>query len=270
MVVSKTLDTFLSKNGLRAPEDINTNISWVHKMMNGVKQDSDESIRLVPIGDQRHISGYIIIRHNTKSIELSAKGKRSKEYKCEVIFTGLRQPTKKVNIDAYRVLYLFVKRFKVSTIDLCVDALLDMDICDNNKYMLRMMFEEYVKYGNDITLYKTSLYVNKPNSPKVDAEHFARILLYDKYAKELSMVNNSLDGKLRKWKRLEVTININAKLKEISLDDYIYDISNMASKCFGIYNWDSKYAQKQLLAMQYKRYQAKDVDNIKLTSRKKC
>lgn len=87
-----------------------------------IKQHKDCQIWFVEIGNTNNLSGYIIIKSNEKSISDSKKGKRSKTHYVEVIFAGLRQPTKNIHMSTYTVLNVFIERFKISYVDVCFDG----------------------------------------------------------------------------------------------------------------------------------------------------
>ncbi len=212
-----------------------------------VKQKNDKNVKFVKIGTTQNLSSYILIKLNVETIELSKSRKKSKSYYCEVIFTGLRQPTKKITIDTYTILYKFINRFKVSDIDICIDGLSDIPINDKNIDRYYYIFRDYINSFSDALIERTSFYINVPTNPSKDTDYFKKILLYDKYIKESR--NKKVEDKYINWKRLEVTLNVKCKFKGFNLDDYLGDIQSIGKKYFNSSSFTYEYLelQKKLL-----------------------
>ena len=79
-----------------------------------IKQNRDYEVKFVEVGNIKNLSGYCLIKTNLESISISKSRKKSKNHYSEVIFAGLRQPTKHISLSTYEILSLFIKRFKVS------------------------------------------------------------------------------------------------------------------------------------------------------------
>ena len=130
-----------------------------------------------------------------ESISISKSRKKSKNHYSEVIFAGLRQPTKNISLSTYEILNLFIKRFKVSDLDICFDGLSELEINDNTLNMYRYLFKDYISNFKDTLIEKSSFYINTPSSPIADTDYFKKILVYEKYLKESRYKN--LDDELK-------------------------------------------------------------------------
>ncbi|KLE00940.1 hypothetical protein [Aliarcobacter butzleri] len=212
-----------------------------------VKQNRDYKVKFIEIGNTRNLSGYILIKQNLESVSTSKSRKKQKNFYCEVIFAGLRQPTKHISISTYEILSLFIKRFKVSDLDICFDGLSELDINKNTLNMYRYLFKDYISNFKNALIEKSSFYINIPSSPLADTDYFKKIIVYDKYLKENRYKN--LDDELKNWKRLEITVNIKFKFKDFVLDDYLEDMQEIAKKYFNVlsFSYDYLHLQNNLL-----------------------
>lgn len=213
-----------------------------------IKQNRDYDVRFIEIGNIKNLSGYCLIKTNLESVLISKSRKKKKNFYSEVIFAGLRQPTKNISISSYETLSLFIKRFKINDLDVCYDGLSELEINDNTLNMYRYLFKDYISNFKDTLIEKSSFYINTPSSPTADTDYFKKILVYDKYLKESRYKN--LDDELKNWKRLEVTVNIKFKFKDFLLDDYLEDMQNIATKYFNVlaFSYDYLHLQNKLLA----------------------
>ena len=217
-----------------------------------IKQNRDSKVWFVEIGNTNNLSGYIIIKSNEDSISASKKVKQSKMHYVEVIFAGLRQPTKKIHMSTYSVLIEFIKRFKVSYIDVCFDGE-NRNAIDKKMYYSHV-FRDYVGRYSKEKLVKTTFYINNPYAPNVDADYFIKILVYDKYIKESRY--KVLEDTLRHWKRIEFRISVNAMLKDTNgLKDYLDNMASVAKRYFGASSIDDAYYNQQLVWLSDKRTQ---------------
>jgi len=210
---------------------------------NEIKKNSDYEIKFIKISNVKNVSAYILIKYNYESVGISKNRKKSKNFYCEVVFAGLRQPTKKISIDTYKILCLFVNRFKISDMDICFDGENEIEINKSNINRFYYLFQEYINSFIDRYIYKTSFYINDPKSVEDDTDVFKKILVYDKYIKESK--HKKLDDDLKNWKRLEVTINVQFKYKGFNLDDYLNDIARMAKKYFNSSSFSYEYLHLQ-------------------------
>jgi hypothetical protein len=210
---------------------------------NEIIKNRDYDCKFIKISNVKNVSAYVLIKQNFESVGISKNRKKRKNFYCEVVFTGLRQPTKNISIDTYRILCLFISRFKISDMDICFDGENETPINQSNINHFYYLFQDYINSFSDTYMYKTSFYINSPASVEDDADRFKKILLYDKYIKESK--NKNLDAELKNWKRLEVTINIQFKYKGFKFDDYLNDIEMMAKKCFNSSNFSYEYLHLQ-------------------------
>ncbi|MDQ1340202.1 MAG: hypothetical protein QG567_1359 [Campylobacterota bacterium] len=218
-----------------------------------IKQHKDRQVWFVEIGNTNNLSGYIIIKSNEDSISVSKKGKHSKTHYVEVVFAGLRQPTKDIRMGTYAVLGAFIKRFKVSYVDVCFDGACKKPI--DKRIYFNHALESYKGKNSTERLVETSFYINNPSAPNIDADYFDRIIVYDKYIKE-SRNNKKLDTSLQYWKRIEFRVGIDAKLKDTNgLEEYLDDMARVAKQYFGVLDMNDTYLKQQVLWLTDKRTQ---------------
>ena len=140
-----------------------------------IKQNNDSKVWFVKIGNTNNLSGYIIIKSNEDSISTSKKVKQSKRHYVEVIFAGLRQPTKKIDMSTYNVLISFIKRFNVSYVDVCFDGEHENSI--DRKMYHSHIFNDYIGRYSKPNLVGTTFYINDPSAPNVDADYFIKMMV---------------------------------------------------------------------------------------------
>jgi hypothetical protein len=217
-----------------------------------IKLKDDRNVQFVKISSAKNLSGYILIKNNEESISASKKMKQSKSHYVEVVFAGLRQPSKQIDMKTYEVLSALIKRFKVAYVDVCFDGRCSMPI-DSMIYHTKL-FNAYEGRKTNNTLYGTSFYINAPSAPNEDADYFIKILLYDKYKKESRY--KSLDTTWRDWKRIEFRVSLDMKFKETeALADYLYSMLPLAKKYFKTDEVDSHYFDQQIRWLTDKRTQ---------------
>lgn len=243
LVPAKTLHKFLNSLNLVLENDSKNFIINEYFETKEVKQSRDYEVKFVKIGNTQNLSSYILVKHNLESVSISKSRKKSKSHYSEVVFAGLRQPTKEIRIGTYAVLSKFIKRFKISNMDICFDGLSDTDINTSNYYKLVNEFKEYINSFNDTHIEKTTFYINRPSSKIVDADRFLKITCYDKYKKERR--HKELDDELKNWKRLEVKLNVEFKFKGFNLEDYIHDIEITAKRYFSASSFSYEYLSLQ-------------------------
>ena len=215
-----------------------------------VKLKNDYKVSFVEIGNTKNLSGYILLKTNIESIKLSKQQKKSKSYYVEVIFAGLRQPTKDIDMRTYEVLNHFIKRAKVSTIDICCDGSNSKSV--DKKLYYSSVFSEYIGQKTKVKLVGTTFYINNPSAPSDDTDYFLKMMLYDKYLKESR--HKSLDSAFKDWKRLEFRVSVNEKLKDSStLEDYVHDVLNIAKEYFSVSFIDRSYFMQQVGLLTDKR-----------------
>jgi len=209
-----------------------------------IVRKNDYDVKFIKIGNQRNISGYILVKCNIESVDLSKRRKKKKTFYSEVVFCGLRQPTKEINKSTYSVLSNFIKRFKVSDLDICFDGLSEIAINSKNINQYYYMFNEYINnFSKDTEIIKSSFYINTPSSPNDDTDYFKKICVYDKFIKESK--HKKIDPRYTNWKRLEVTVNVHFKFNGFVIDDYIEDIKRTAKSYFNTSNFSYEYLDLQ-------------------------
>lgn len=234
------------------------------------KEIKENKILFIPIGNTNNLSGYILLKIDDEVVALNKE--RSKKYKdidintshyVKVAFVGLRQQVKKIHIDTYRILGSFINGFDVNSIDICFDGYSGVAIHQSNINKLHWLFSDYFVNTNDTHIEKTSFYINKLVAQLDDADQYIKMILYDKYIKETRY--KILNDSFKDWKRLEVRIPLNARLKDVVFDDYCLDVLTMASKYFNIDDFSLNYFYLQLELLTdgrtHKRYK-KFIDEI--------
>jgi len=221
-----------------------------------IKQNRDSKIWFVEIGNTNNLSGYIIIKSNGDSISASKKVKQSKIHYVEVVFAGLRQPTKKIHMSTYNVLTDFIKRFKVSYVDVCFDGENKNSI--DSKMYYSHVFRDYLGSSSEEKLVGTTFYINNPSAPNTDADYFIKVMVYDKYIKECRnrSHNTKLSTELQYWKRIEFRVRLDMKLKETdALTDYLYSMLPRAKDYFQTNKIEDNYFKQQVKWLTDKRTQ---------------
>ena len=243
LISTKILYKFLNGNDLVMEDYTKNAIIDNYFQTKEVKQNRDYEVKIIKIGKTQNLSSYILIKQNLESVTISKRRKKSKSYYSEIIFAGLRQPTKNINLVTYEILSLFIKRFKVSNLDICFDGLNEIDINKSNFYKLADVFEKYINSFDDVRIEQTSFYINEVSSRLEDTDKFIKMLAYDKYAKESRY--KKLDDELKNWKRLEVTLKVEFKFKGFNLKDYIKDVEVTAKKYFNTLSFSYDYLNLQ-------------------------
>ena len=208
-------------------------------------KDDDYDIKFVKISNVKNISGYMILKFNKKSITSSKKMKKGKYHFVEVVFAGLRQPTKDIHINTYKALNLF-KNKKIATMDICIDGFNDLTISKDTDDKHKYIFSDYFVNDEDIKTFMSSFYINNVSNPNDNADDFDRALVYDKYIKETQR-GKKLDDSLKNWKRVEVTVRIGTDIQDKSIDDYILDVLSFADNYFdNLNNFNLDYLENQI------------------------
>lgn len=251
IIPSETLYKYLNKNELKVLSSSRNYLINKYFEQKEIKQNRDFDVKFVEIGNTRNLSGYILIKTNMTSINLSKNSKKSKSYFVEIIFAGLRQPTKSISMNTYKILAIFIKRFKVADIDICCDGINKLSIDKSTFNNHCFLFKDYINGFQDVEIEKTSFYINNPSSPTADADYFKKILLYDKYIKESRY--KELDESFKNWKRLEFTLKVQFKLKGFNLDDYIKDIVSISKRYFSVTYFSYEYLNLQIKLLTDKR-----------------
>ncbi len=234
----------MDEHNLEIRDDSKNTIINQYFIYKEAKQSKDYKVQFIKISSVNNLSSFILIKQNLKTLAKSKKSKKAKNFYSEVIFTGLRQPTKKINIKTYDVLSKFIKRFKVFDIDICFDGVSELAINQKKLHEYNWIFEDYISVSSDTKIYRTSFYINNPKSVESDTDRYKKLILYDKNVKESQ--NKPLDDSYKNWKRLEATIKVEYNLKGLMIDDYLLDVLMLASKHFDVNEFDINYIYLQL------------------------
>lgn len=217
-----------------------------------IKCKHDGQVRFVEVGNTNNLSGYMLIKNNQESVSASKKMKQSKSHYVEVVFAGLRQPSKKIDMRTYEVLICFIRRFKIWYVDICFDGE-HKNLIDNKMYYSQV-FTGYIGRYSKVNLVDTTFYINNPSAPNENADYFRKMIVYDKYIKESRY--KSLGDALKYWKRMEFRVRLDAKLKDTNgLEEYLIDMINVAKKYFDVEGISDVYFKQQVLWLTDKRTQ---------------
>lgn len=241
IVQQETLRKFLTKRGYQIETIVND--PWIVQYFEH-KYGDISRLKFVKINKGRNINSLIILHHTDVCEQLEKNRKKRGGYYVEVVFAGLRQPFKKIDISTYDVLAQFVKRFDVSSIDVCVDGENKMRIDWSNKHVLRRMFEPWIKRYTDTNIHYSTFYVNAPIETENQTYPYLKIVFYDKFLKEAKY--KYIEEKYEGWKRFEVTVLLEGKLKIYMLEDLTRDIEEMATRCFGKVTFSDEYFKMQV------------------------
>ena len=219
-------------------------------------------VEVVKLAKGREVSNYMIIIRNTPELfDIASYHKKAKDTFCMIIFTGLHQPSKKINSQAIKVMSKFLKKrtFKLCSIDIVIDTN-DSELIN---YGRKEPFREgLMPYSKDGVILPpkgaTSLYINKIEHSSID-----RILYYDKYQKQAKHHKQGVDDDLKEWKRLEVTLSFDVLeshnkgfinyIEGLNFIDDLYEIDDVATKA-GIKSYENDYLVYQLNSLLDNRF----------------
>ncbi|MEA2019581.1 MAG: hypothetical protein U9N59_14165 [Campylobacterota bacterium] len=231
-----------------AKNNIINKLATKHFNEKEMKNSRDYKVQFVKISNENNLSGYMLVKQNLNSVTVAIKHKKAKDSKYEIVFAGLRQPTKNISMDSYKVLSLFVSKYKIFDMDICVDGLNEIKINSESHNQHIHLFDNYVKAKKETKIYRSSFYINNPQSIESDTYKIKRVNVYDKYQKESS--RKTLNDSYENWKRIEATVIINSHIKGVLMADYIQDVLNLASKYFNANHYDLAYINLQLKILQ--------------------
>lgn len=207
----KTVNKIIDNNGLILDEvqknsPINPYIKNLKKQITRdtkrryKKKDHELKILVCKIAKGRGLSSYMIVILNSPlTLDEAIKHKKAKGTYCQIIFTGLHQPTKNISSDTIKILSKFLKRktFKIESIDIANDFINDNNGCDIDDKMASS--DELLK---NPLYYKGSIYFNGDN---VNIEHLEKLVYYDKGFKQKVYHKQKIAISLKKWWRVEAT-----------------------------------------------------------------
>ena len=263
----KTAIKMLSKRGLKAIQaPKNSPVSEaIKKLKKEAKRDFKKRykvekfspvIEVVKLTKGKSVSNYMIIIRNTPLLfDLATHHKKAKDNFCLIVFTGLHQPTSKVQSEAVKTISQFTKRktFKLYSLDVAIDTEDKRSISHKRKEAFKDGLMPFSKCGVIIPPNgATSLYINEVEG----LERISRILYYDKYLKQTQHhKQRGINADLRNWKRLEVTLTFDVTKREnkgftqyiesLNFIDDLYEVQAVATKA-KIKSYDSDYLTYQL------------------------
>ena len=256
--VYKTLIKVLDKMALKAVQP--TRNSPVSETIRKIKKDAKRDfkkrykaekfipvVEVVKLTKGKSVSNYMIIIRNTPLLfDLATHHKKAKDTFCMVVFTGLHQPTKKVESEAMKIISKFTKRksFKLHSLDIAIDTTDHKSINKKRSKSFKKQLAPYSKHG--VKLEGSSLYIN-------NIEHkqsISKILYYDKYLKTQYHKQKGVSNDLRNWKRLEITLTFDvtdqgnkgfkSHIESMDFLNTLYDIDDIAQLA-KVKNYDSDY-----------------------------
>lgn len=224
VIPARTLAVFLRKKKLydkiKLPSSNYTIRDFIEQKYHNYKSIDKKypfDFRYINIFDgNKSLSNSIILLQNTKELHLiAAKNKKKKNYYIQVVFAGLFQPSKDIKKEVYKILKLFLKRFKIYSLDLSADFKDEKNIKD-----FKNAFELAIKDNSKIKQYKDSLYANNDGSLN---EGLYKVILYDKFNKQSNFHKEKIHPDYKHWKRLEISIILKKKFWNF-IDDEVVGI----------------------------------------------
>jgi len=215
-------------------------------------------VEVVKLTKGKSVSNYMIIIRNTPFLfDHAIKKKKSKDTYCMILFTGLHQPTKKIESEAMKIIsqFLKIKNIKLCRLDIAKDL---HDPRAINKEGLKGFKEQFKSVSScGVRLHIGSYYINR-------IEQFKNMTInyYDKYKKAKEHKEN-VCNEWSNWKRLEITLTFDVtKPKSLNFREYIKsmdfleDISNIEEvlKSAKIKNYGSDYLIMQINSLLDNRF----------------
>ncbi len=253
----KTLSNIIKKDNLELQTDFkNLPINpYLKSIENQLKQDNKKRykkevfqpiLEYVKLSSGNSLSNFMIIVRNTPLLfDYAINQKKAKDTFCQIIFSGLHQPTKKISSDSIKFISKILKRktFNLHSLDLAIDYLNDKDI---SQKQTKTKLKELSK-NNNYYLINSSIYCNNTKDKNI-----SKFIIYDKYKKQSTYQKQKLSKNLLHWKRIEFELKPQTKTNFI---DYIYShifyfdslmrIENI-TKALQIDNYKSTYLEYQL------------------------
>jgi hypothetical protein len=218
-------------------------------------------VEIVKLTKGKSVSNYMIVIRNTPLLfDLATHHKKAKDTFCMVVFTGLHQPTKKIESEAMKIISTFTKRktFKLHSLDIAIDTQDKRSISHKRKESFKADLMPYSKHG--VISKGSSLYINYLEQK----QGISRILYYDKYLKQTQHhKQEGISTELQDWKRLEVTLSFDVTerhnkgftqyIEGLNFVDDLYDIDEVA-RLAQVKNYDTDYLIYQINSLLDKRF----------------
>ena len=211
------------------------------------KDDFNPIIEYVKISKGRGLANYMLVIRNIPILfDYATSNKKAKDTYCMIVFSGLHQPTKHISSQAIRFISKILKRkaFKFHNSDIAVDYIGKESINYKSKIIFKKRLKKYNK--NSYIIKGSSLYCNE-----VKDKNISKILVYDKYKKQVTYQKQRIHDNLFNWKRLELTIQPNKKMNFI---DFI-NSDDFKKDSLGVYKDISKKLKMSEFNNKYMIYQ---------------
>ena len=195
-------------------------------------------VEVVKLTKGKSISNYMIVIRNTPLLfDVATHHKKAKDTFCMVVFTGLHQPTGKIESEAMKTIKSFTNRkiFKLHSLDIAIDTQEDkQSIRYSRKESFKANLMPYSRHGVIIPPNgATSFYINH-----LERVNMGKVVYYDKYLKETRYHGKKLSNDLSNWKRLETTLTFDVTdqqnkgftqyIEGLNFVDDLYDIDEVA------------------------------------------
>lgn len=128
-----------------------------------------------------------------------------------ITFAGLYQPSREILPKTHKILKAFLDRFNVYSYDIAKDFKTDKTINSSQKANFKEALGSLCE--GEIYAYKTTLYANKCKGS------VAKVLVYDKFAKERFYHKQRLSDSLKNWCRCEMRVIARKRFSKITKDE---------------------------------------------------
>ena len=228
---------FLQKTGLyprlrltNRNAQIKDYIAQKFKNIDAKHQKHKMRVRYINITPRvKSLSNTILVFENTKETHAIARAnKKSLDYYAFVVLAGLHQPSKNIDKSSNKILGLFLRRFKLYSLDLAFDFLGDRKITPKELDFFKNSAKDYIDGDGDARSVASTLYLNTL-APYFKAD---KLLWYDKFSKQTLFHKENIPDSFKNWQRLEIRLRVKNKFfkwfDEGGLDDGLDILSRVA------------------------------------------
>ncbi|QKF64521.1 hypothetical protein [Campylobacter corcagiensis] len=160
----------------------------------------------------------IMIENSPELNELCRKRKKAYGSYVMIVFAGLYQPSRELLPATLRTLRAFLKRFNTWWVDIAKDIKADDESLKKEKFkdVLKNISKDdtIIQCGdskNGITLYANNCIGD-----------IKKVLIYDKFSKESIYHKQALLAPLKKWRRIEMRVNLKKRFSKVSKGEIDY------------------------------------------------
>lgn len=157
----------------------------------------------------------IMIENSPDLNELCRKRKKAYGSYVMIVFAGLYQPSRELLPTTLRVLRAFLKRFNAWWVDIAKDIKADDESLRKDKFKEALgniskdaLIVQCGDRANGITLYANNCIGS-----------IEKVLIYDKFSKETKYHKQALLEPLRKWRRIEMRINLRKRFSKVGASE---------------------------------------------------